>query len=406
MVEASKRHNRGVLAIGLQFFGNGLAYASIIPRLPEIRQQMDITTSALGLMLTVASLGGLVGSAVVSRLLNRLSSRVLIFFGTALLLLSVIAVAGARSPWVFVVALASFHFADLVVDVCMNLQGAWLSGMRQFPIMNRLHGLWSVGTVLGGLIAVWSTSAGVGLLPHVLMVAVLLAVALAAVSRFVLHAHEMTKPKDGQTTRSTSPTGPMTTFTRSAALVFAILGSAAVVLELAASEWAGFRLSDDLDISSSLVGLGYVAFTGGMVVGRFGGDFAEKRLGTQRMVRYGSLIAATGMIVALLMPLEAAPAGLVLPLTLTGYFVAALGTSVIFPQLYNAAANAAGKPGQALGAMTAGTRIASIVTPVSIGVLADTTLSVGASTALTTLPACVLLYFMRPAHDTADTLNE
>ena len=39
---------------------------------------------------------------------------------------------------------------DVLVDVSMNMQASWLSARRHTPVMNRLHGLWSLGTVVGG----------------------------------------------------------------------------------------------------------------------------------------------------------------------------------------------------------------------------------------------------------------
>ena len=45
-------------------------------------------------------------------------------------------------------------FFDIFIDVAMNVQGSALSARRHAPVMNRLHGLWSLGSVAGGVTTV------------------------------------------------------------------------------------------------------------------------------------------------------------------------------------------------------------------------------------------------------------
>ncbi len=75
-------------------------------------------------------------------------------------------------------------------------------------------------------------------------------------------------------------------------------------------------------------------------------------------------------------------------LSLAGYVIAGLGTSTMFPKLYDDAARLPGRPGSGLGALTAGIRIGLLGMPVVVGALADTSLSVGSAVAIVTLP-CV-----------------
>ena len=73
--------------------------------------------------------------------------------------------------------------ADGIVDVAMNLQGSWLSARRHAPVMNRLHGLWSLGAMAGGVVAAQAAALGVSLEVHLVTVAVLLATAVVFVGR-------------------------------------------------------------------------------------------------------------------------------------------------------------------------------------------------------------------------------
>ena len=70
--------------------------------------------------------------------------------------------------------------------------------------------------------------------------------------------------------------------------------------------------------------------------------------------------------------------------------------AVLFPRLYDRAAQAPGRPGAVLGAMTAGIRAGAFALPVTVGALASTdAVSVGGAMAIVTLPAVVLLAALR-----------
>ena len=52
---------RALRSVAVQFFANGAVYATWIPRLPDIRERVDISIGALGLVLTLGSVASLVG---------------------------------------------------------------------------------------------------------------------------------------------------------------------------------------------------------------------------------------------------------------------------------------------------------------------------------------------------------
>jgi hypothetical protein len=75
---------------------------------------------------------------------------------------------------------------------------------------------------------------------------------------------------------------------------------------------------------------------------------------------------------------------------LGAYLIAGLGVATQFPKLYDDAAKHPGRPGAGLGALTGGSRVALVFTPIIVGTLASSRLSVGAATAVLSLPAAVL----------------
>ncbi len=363
---------RALIAVAAQFFINGAVFASFMPRLPEIRDQIGVTVDRLGLLLSLAGLTGLLGSAMVGRAIGRFGTR-LVMTGTATVIALVLPTIGfARSQVVFLIALALIMGLDVLVDVAMNMQGSWLSARRHAPVMSRLHGLWSLGTVIGGLAAARIAAAGIPLTMHLPAATAVLLVAVFLVSRWALPVDEATVDEPAV------PPNGRRGGRRWVLTLFLLAGMSALAVEATSIDWAAFRFTDDFGLPAGRAALAYVAVTGGMTAGRFGGDWAAARLGTDRVAGLSTVLTGGGLAVATLVDIEWAD--------LVGFFVAGTGIAVMLPAIYDRAARHPGRPGAGLGALTAGLRVATIVFPMLVGWLASTALTVGAAMALVTIP--------------------
>ncbi len=369
----SRADRRALAAVATQFFVNGAVVASFIPRLPEIRDDVGLTLDRLGLILALAVLAGIAGSFVVGRIVTSVGTRALIVAGGLGLVASLAVIGLSSSVWMLVVGLLGVQLFDVLVDVPMNLQGSWLSARRHAPVMNRLHGLWSLGTVVGALIAAQTSASEVSLRTHLLVAAGVFAVTILAVGRNLLSVDERND--------DTAPSGSQRAGSRWTLLV--LLGAAsgaAYAAEGTSSDWAAFRLTDDLGASAGLAALGYVAYTLGMTTGRFAGDSVMVRLGDDHLVRLSIALATTGTLVANFVDATAA--------VLFGLFATGLGVATFFPTLYDQAAKMPGGGAGGLGAVTAGTRIVGLAAPLVVGALAATdALGVGTAVAAVLLPS-------------------
>jgi predicted MFS family arabinose efflux permease len=162
--ERSARDRRALVATSGQFFVNGAMTASFLARAPQIRDRLGVSVAEFGLLLTVAAVFGLFGSLVAGRIIHAASTRRVLQAGAMIMLLSLPIIGAARSPAVWLVGMITYLFVDVLVDISMNLQGSWISARRHTPVMNRLHGLWSLGTFAGGLGAVAANAAGLSTL--------------------------------------------------------------------------------------------------------------------------------------------------------------------------------------------------------------------------------------------------
>jgi hypothetical protein len=378
MLNATDR--RALRSVGLQFLVNGVVFASFIPRLPEIRTAIDVDLDRLGLLLTLGSLGGIAGSFLVSSVLSRFGTKRTMTVGALGLAATLPVIGFSTNAPMFVAGLLVMQFFDVMTDMAMNMQGSWLSGRRSVPVINRLHGLWSLGSVIGGAGAA-AVATSVSLRTHLVVVSLVLLATVAYVIPGLLKVDEHVNDADsartaGRTFRI-SPT----------VVIFAVMGAGAIAIEFVPSDWAALRLTDDFGLAAGVAGLGFVAFTTGMVTGRFSGDTLTARLGPDTMARATMIVAATGIAIATLIPWNVA--------TIVGLFIAGTGVAAVFPRLYDDAAKAPGRPGALLGAMGVGSRLGALATPVAVGALAESPLAVGSAMAVVALPAAVMVFVVR-----------
>ena len=377
---------RALRSVATQFFVNGAAFASFVPRLPEIRERIGVGLDGLGFMMTIAITIGTIGSLQSPTLIARFGTRRTLIVGGVVLIAALPTIGYATVPFAFVLGAAAMFVADGLVDVSMTLQGSWLSARRHAPVMNRLHGLWSLGTVVGGLTASRAAAAGVSLPVHLTVASALMFGSLLFVGRGLLTSDE---GDEGDTVAASempagSTSGRRRRGGRAALVVLAVSGACAVTVELVSTDWAAFRLTEDFGASVGFAGLGYVAFTVGMTLGRFGGDAVVLRIGDDRLLRWAIVVSGLGLAGAAFAPNRWA--------VLAAYGVAGLGTSTFFPKLYDDAAKFRGRRGAGLAWLRTGSSVTALTIPTLVGVLAATSLSVGAATAIVTLPCVAGLF--------------
>jgi MFS family permease len=360
-VEPDRRRNvdrRATAAVAVQFAVNGAFFACVMPRLPELRDRIDLSKAQLGMLLAAASATGLVASATASRVIARFSTRRVLLVGGAAISVGLVIV-GVATHWLVMLAgLAVMLAVDVYVDVAMNMQGSWLSSRRARPITNRLHGLWSLGSVLGGLVAAGAATADVSLTAHLAVAAVVLTGTSTALSTQLLpHDEVHTTVEDGR-----KPADLTVSAVRRPVVWLFVAGLAMVSLEVSAINWSALRLSDDLDSTSLVAALAFVALMSGQTSMRFAGDHLTSWFGAQRLSIGSAVVASVALVTAGLVDIAW--------LAIAAFFIAGTGLAALAPRLYDVAARSSDGTARALGVLTAGIRAATLITPVAVGWLA------------------------------------
>lgn len=280
----------GRLAIGVVFLLNGIGWASWASRLPAIRENLSIGEGGLGLALLAATAGLFVSAAASDRLIHRFGSRRVTVGAAVVMAATLPAIGWAPGYPTFVVALLLFGLGNGALDVASNAQAVALQRQGSRSILSGVHAAFSGGAIVGAGSAALLAAAGVPVGPHLTIVGIVIGLAALGVGGGLIADSERTEPPKALAL----PRGPMLGF---AALAFCVL-----LAEGAVFDWSAVYLSTVADAAPALAAVGLGIFQAAMLVGRLVGDRLADRLRPYRLVRWGTLLGASGMVLATVVP--------------------------------------------------------------------------------------------------------
>ncbi|WP_308819948.1 MFS transporter [Pseudonocardia alni] len=367
-VEAGRTERRARAAVALVFLTNGLVYANLLPRFPQIKADLGLSNTQLGLAVAAMPFAALLAGLTAGPLIARFTSARVASFGMAVIALGVVLVGFAPSWALFATAMLLVGASDAVVDVAQNAHGLRVQRRYGRSILNGFHALWSVGAVAGGLMG--SAAAGVGLaLPVHLGLSSLLSVVIAvAVYPLLLRGDDGDDRPAPDAADGAPPRRPWTGLgPRTVALlaVFGLVAISGTLVEDSGATWAAVYLQG-LGAGAAVAGLGFVALQGCQFVGRLIGDRMVDRFGQRAVARAGGGLVLAGMGLALAFP--------TVPGTVAGFGLAGFGVATLVPAAMTAADHLPGlAPGTGLTIVTWLMRVGFLVSPPVVGLVADAT---------------------------------
>jgi len=298
------------------FFIAGFGMAAWAPLVPFAKERLGIQEAALGTLLLCLGAGSIVTMPLAGILTSRLGCRRVLILSVLLICLTLPMLAQVSS--VFWLGLVLFFFGGGMgaLDCTMNIQAIILERARGQTMMSGFHGLYSVGGVVGAGGVSGLLSLGMTPWNATLTVAAAIAVLLALSAPYYL-------PYGGRSS------GPAFALAKGVVLFIGVLCFILFLTEGAVLDWSAVFLTDVRGMSPAHAGLGYAAFAATMTVGRLTGDRFVRRVGSKTTVIGGSLLAATGLALATLVPSW--------PVALLGYALVGVGCSNIVPVMFSLA---------------------------------------------------------------------
>lgn len=305
------------------FFLYAFSLGGLFPRLPDIRAQMNVGESALGLALIGISVGTMTSLTLIVPKVERFGHRRLLL---ALLPITPIFFAIASHMQTPVTMFAALFFAGLVIgciETFVNLEADRVEHQIKRRIMNRSHAFWSFGFFAAGtfsaVVTHWGLSPQLQLWASVLIVAVLTVVLLGKFD--AAPARTSTAPEQG-TPMWVSPT-------KGIVLLVGVCASA-LLLEGAGFDWSAIYMRDVFNSEAAFAATAVSTVALAQAITRFLADGFVQRYGPVHVVRLLLVVLLVGTTLVSFAP---APW-----YAMTGFALLGIGSSAVFPLAMSAAA--------------------------------------------------------------------
>ncbi|MGC4175154.1 MFS transporter [Demequina sp.] len=279
---------------------NGFAFATWMSRVPDAKQMLDLTPGALGVMLLAISVGSLVGLPVAGRLAHKYGAANAVRLGAVLslpgLILAAFAVQYGDSIFLVMPGLFLVGLGFGVWDVSQNLEGTIIEQGLGRAIMPWFHAMFSGGTVLGALIGAALVWGGVGLVPHLVAVAVVGAVAVWWATRDFLPAYDEAGHEADAGAGSPVPAKQRSAWLEPRTLLIGLVVLAAAFAEGTANDWMAVAFVEGHDLDNALGVVALAVFLSFMTAGRILGTGLLDRYGRVPVLRILFIAAIVGCV--------------------------------------------------------------------------------------------------------------
>ena len=323
------------------FFLLGFVSLAWIPRIPEIKDSLNLSHGQFGLVLLSSTVGSIPGAQIAGRVVHMYSSKLVVQISGALLPVGVFVIGLANNVQTLVLGLFITGFNVAFMDIAINGQAVEIEKHTKGRWMSSFHGLWSIGafsaTLVGGLVANYVSPRD-----NLIAIAIFGFLVYQFMAHYLLsaeHDGHLGEPGEGDA-------GKVALFGKESLILWALgIGlMCSLIPESAAYEWGGILLQDDMGIGKGLNAAAAMTFSLAMIASRLLGDRAFEKWGHVNTVKYGGFIGGglwgIGMLVGI--PLSETNKTLGLIIVCVGFGAAGFGMGPFFPAFNLAAASIPG----------------------------------------------------------------
>ncbi len=306
------------LATLIAFLINGFSVGNFVSRIPDFKNELNISNGVLGASLFCASVGVLTALRPASRSAAKYGSGPISRYSAFTLALAVPLVGLLFNLQWFLFSLFIYGVLSSIHDLSINAHAAALEDRAGKRVMSTFHAMWSIGGLLGGAIGGLLATTNVSIRVHALVIGVFIFVIALITQNWFLPAAADQHTFEKHERRKTP----------SKFLILGLLGLCGALGEGAASDWGGVLAREGYNASVFMSALPYVFFSFTMVVGRLSGDFLAHKFGVVKLLTWSGLIAGSGLALGLI-------AGNIYGVII-GWFLLGIGLSTVIPMMISA----------------------------------------------------------------------
>jgi MFS family permease len=355
------------------FFLLGFLGLAWIPRIPEIKDSLNLSDGQFGLVLLASTVGSIPGAQIAGRAVHSYSSKLVVRIAGVFLPVGVFVIGMADTVQILLLGLFITGFNVALMDIAINGQAVEIEKHTKGRWMSSFHGFWSIGafaaTLVGGLIANFVSPRD-----NLIGIAAIGLLTFQFVANFMLPAeHDGHLGEPGQ-----DDAGKVKLVGKESLILWALgIGlMCSLIPEGGAYEWSGILLQDHMGIGKGLNAAAAVTFSLAMIVSRLLGDRAFEKWGHVNTVKYGGYFGGglwgLGLFVGISISDSHPTAGLII--VCLGFGAAGFGMGPFFPAFNLAAASIPGiAPSVGLARVGLVAIAAYFGGPTLIGLLAEVT---------------------------------
>lgn len=296
----------------------GVIMGSWAGRIPALAERVQVSHSALSMVLLCGGLGAVVSYPISSFLMGRFGARKTLLVSGLALLAVLVSIGMAPTVPLLMMAVLSLGITASTFDVAINSAATKREKQSGKSELSRLHGLGCAGGLAGATLGSLMASLKIAPATHFVMLAAPLAM-LLWMGFSMLEADDSVEKVEKKS--FSLPRGPLA--------LLGLLGFLGSMSEGSIADWSGVFLKEHFGASDGLAPLALSSFSVMMLMSRMVGDKLKVRFGAQRLVTLGSLVSACGLFFAVMAPNAYFALG--------GFAIAGLGLSLLFPFVFSAA---------------------------------------------------------------------
>lgn len=277
------------------FLLNGAVFGTWASRVPALAGQIGADVGSLGLALLGASAGLAFTAPLAARICALYGSRGVLIASSLLspLLLPVLAL--SQSPLQFGLTLVALGASIAMMDVSMNIAAVVVVRALQRPLMPQFHAGFSVGGLIGSLGSAAAAQAHWTPMKHFLVAACVGLVVTAVIAKNI---------PGGVGERHREEVAEHANVLKSPVLwLLASVALCSAIAEGAAADWSALFMVRERGMGDAAGAYAYAGFSVAMALARWFGEPIQRRLGPHRLLAAGGGLAATGLALAVVVPL-------------------------------------------------------------------------------------------------------
>ncbi|WP_231916088.1 MFS transporter [Microbacterium karelineae] len=383
---------RAHIAAATFFFVNGAVFANLVPRYPELKDQLDMSATVYGIVIAMNPVGAMLAGVAAAALIRRFGSARVAAFTSVGLALGTLAAAAAPSILLLAGAFLLAGAMDAISDVAQNANALRVQERRGKTIINSMHAIWSAGAVTGGALAAGAIALDLPLTLHLAISSVCLGAVSVLALRWALPGpdSEVGRTEEIRVAREAGGVTPKVVLIVIALLLVAIGGG---LVEEVGFSWVALYLRGEIGAPAQLAAAGFVGLVSAQFIGRMVSDRLVDRFGARLVVTTAGILIVCGI-------------GLAMSATnvwaaCAGFALAGFGCAPTIPLAMQEADRLPGlRPGVGLTIVTWLMRLAFLFAPPLVGSIADaSSLRAGLTVSLVGGVVVLVLAFVMPSRD-------